>query len=240
MRLVVARQRCSEAGSPSRLMVKHSSRPSRKLAAAAGQSRSNHWANFSSLALPVFPTARRPASPPAPGRSGSGNRSRTLRTCGRGSAAPAARPRTRRGSPPARPSSRWITNSRFWAGCTPRRTKPSSKSLACAQRDGRQTPSRRCRDRDFGSTDLTRLRHVSRLTVERDTPTVVRHLRQRFAPQVPGPRMAAGRGWPPEPWPVHGQLSLLQAPVPAGAHTSLPHGAAGPDGVDRPISEVDG
>ena len=34
---------------------------------------------------------------------------------------------------------------------------------------------------------------------------------------------------------MHGQLSPPSgAPVPAGAHTSPPHGAAGPDGVDRP------
>ena len=36
MMLVVTKQRCSEGGTSSRLMVKHSSNPSRKLAAAAG------------------------------------------------------------------------------------------------------------------------------------------------------------------------------------------------------------
>ena len=41
---VVARQRCSDGGAPRRLMVKHSSMPSRKLTAASGQSPSYHWA----------------------------------------------------------------------------------------------------------------------------------------------------------------------------------------------------
>ena len=50
--LVVARQRCNDGGSPSRLMVKHSSRPSRKLAAASGQSPSYHSASFFKRAWP--------------------------------------------------------------------------------------------------------------------------------------------------------------------------------------------
>ena len=42
MMLVVARQRCSEGGRSSRLMVKHSSSPSSKLAAAEGYFSSSH------------------------------------------------------------------------------------------------------------------------------------------------------------------------------------------------------
>ena len=134
MRLVVARQRCSEAGSPSRLMVKHSSRPSRKLAAAAGQSRSNHWANFSSLALPVFGSNRQAARIAARtwSRSGSGNRSRTLPQLV-GAAALHRLLGPEHGADRRPQGLRAVDhNSRFWAGCTPRRTKPSSKSWTAA------------------------------------------------------------------------------------------------------------
>src|SRR6516165_7295580 len=62
MRLVVARHRCSEGGTSSRLMVKHSSSPSSKLAAADGYSRSSHSASFLSRAMPplasIFHAAR--------------------------------------------------------------------------------------------------------------------------------------------------------------------------------------
>jgi hypothetical protein len=47
IKLVVARQRCSDRGMPKRLMVKHSSNPSRKLFAAAGHSRSGTGAFYS-------------------------------------------------------------------------------------------------------------------------------------------------------------------------------------------------
>src|ERR1017187_10721410 len=46
MMLVVARQRCNLGGTPSRLMVKHSSSPSRRLAAAEGYSVSSHSASL--------------------------------------------------------------------------------------------------------------------------------------------------------------------------------------------------
>ena len=46
MMLVVARQRCSAGGMSSRLMVKHSSRPSSRLAAADGYFWSSHAASF--------------------------------------------------------------------------------------------------------------------------------------------------------------------------------------------------
>src|SRR5438477_9271613 len=58
MTLVVAKQRCSEAGTSSRLMVKHSSSPSIKLAAAEGYSRSNHSASFLSRATPPLVSSR--------------------------------------------------------------------------------------------------------------------------------------------------------------------------------------
>ena len=45
IRLVVARQRSKEAGTPSRSKVKHSSNPSRKLAAAEGYGSSNQSAS---------------------------------------------------------------------------------------------------------------------------------------------------------------------------------------------------
>src|SRR5215472_18690263 len=54
IRLVEAKQRCSEGGTSRRLIVKHSSIPSRRLAAASGCSRSNHWASFSSFAIPAL------------------------------------------------------------------------------------------------------------------------------------------------------------------------------------------
>jgi hypothetical protein len=50
--LVVARQRCRDVGTSSRLMVKHYSSPSSRLAAAAGHSRSSHSESFRILAIP--------------------------------------------------------------------------------------------------------------------------------------------------------------------------------------------
>ena len=54
MMLVVAKQRHSDGGTPKRLMVKHSSAPSRNAAAAAGQSRSYHSAGLASFAKPCL------------------------------------------------------------------------------------------------------------------------------------------------------------------------------------------
>ena len=54
IKFVVARQRCSDGGMPKRLMVKHSSYPSRKLLAAAGHSCSSQSASFRSRAMPSF------------------------------------------------------------------------------------------------------------------------------------------------------------------------------------------
>ena len=62
MIFVVARQRCSEGGKPNRLMVKHSSNPSSRLAAADGYSRSSHSASLRMRAMPalasIFQAAR--------------------------------------------------------------------------------------------------------------------------------------------------------------------------------------
>ncbi len=54
MMLVVARQRCREGGKTSRLMVKHSCRPSIRLAAAEGYCGSSHAASFLRRAKPSF------------------------------------------------------------------------------------------------------------------------------------------------------------------------------------------
>ena len=57
---VVARHRCNEGGTPSRFSVKHSFRPSRKLAAAPEYCRSSHCASFSSYPIPASAPASRP------------------------------------------------------------------------------------------------------------------------------------------------------------------------------------
>src|SRR5215472_12627631 len=49
---VLARHRCSDGGTSNRLIVKHSSMPSRRLSAASGCSRSSHCASFSNFAIP--------------------------------------------------------------------------------------------------------------------------------------------------------------------------------------------
>ena len=54
IKLVVARQRCNDGGMPKRLMVKHSSNPSRKLLAAAGDSCSSQSASLRNRAVPLF------------------------------------------------------------------------------------------------------------------------------------------------------------------------------------------
>jgi hypothetical protein len=56
--LVVARQRCSEGGTSSRLMVKHSSIPSIRLEAAEGYSRSSQSASFFNRACQLWHPAR--------------------------------------------------------------------------------------------------------------------------------------------------------------------------------------
>ena len=61
MIFVVAKHRCSEVGISSWLMVKHSSRPSSRLAAASGYSGSNYSATFFSLAMPVLASRRQAA-----------------------------------------------------------------------------------------------------------------------------------------------------------------------------------
>lgn len=54
IKFVLARRRCREGGISIRLIVKHSSIPSRRLWAASGCSLSSHFANFSSFAIPSF------------------------------------------------------------------------------------------------------------------------------------------------------------------------------------------
>jgi len=61
MMLVVARQRCRETGTSSRLMVQHSSNPSKRLAAAEGYSRSSHSASFFRRATPPLASNRHAA-----------------------------------------------------------------------------------------------------------------------------------------------------------------------------------
>ena len=72
-------KRCSEAGTSMRLIVKHSSMPSRKLSAASGCSRCSHCARctsglaravaFLSALAPAPPAAHATATTPAPGPS---------------------------------------------------------------------------------------------------------------------------------------------------------------------------
>src|SRR6516225_129601 len=61
MMLVVARQRCSEGGTSSRLMVKHSSIPSIRLEAAEGYPRSSQSASFFKRAMPALASNRQAA-----------------------------------------------------------------------------------------------------------------------------------------------------------------------------------